>query len=181
MSLLEVNKILASILIGLIVIVIISFIGSFFFSDKANEEAKNAYYIDTSEIETSVSTSSSDVKLVEPISLLLASASSEKGQKLYKKCSACHTYEKDGASKVGPNLWNLLNRPKASINNFAYSKALAEFGGTWGYEELNQFLYKPKDYLEGTKMNFSGLKKSEDRANLILYLREQADNPAPLP
>ena len=76
---------------------------------------------------------------------------------------------------------NLINRPLANVDGFAYSKALNQFGGVWGYEELSQFLYKPKQYIEGTKMNFSGLKKSADRANLILFLREQAEEPAPLP
>ena len=75
----------------------------------------------------------------------------------------------------------ILNRPKANVDGFAYSSALAEFGGVWDYEELSKFLYKPKDYIKGTKMNFVGLKKSEDRANLILFMREQSDNPVPLP
>ena len=118
---------------------------------------------------------------IQPISSFLANASVEQGKKVYKKCGACHNIEKDSANKVGPNLWNLINRPKANISGFAYSKALAELGGEWTYEDLSQFLYKPKDYLKGTKMNFSGLKKDEDRANLILFLRNQSDNPVPLP
>ena len=120
-------------------------------------------------------------QIIEPISLLLVSASLEKGEKLFKKCSACHNYEKDSANKVGPNLWNLINRPKANVEGFAYSKALAEYGGDWGYEELAEFLYKPKKYIKGTKMNFAGLKKVEDRANLVLFLREHSDSPVPLP
>ena len=112
---------------------------------------------------------------------LLASASLEKGEKTYKKCGSCHSYTKEGKNKVGPNLWNIVNRPKANVDGFAYSSALAEFGGVWGYEELSKFLYKPKDYIKGTKMNFAGLKKAEDRANLILFMREQSDNPVPLP
>jgi len=113
--------------------------------------------------------------------LLLASASLEKGEKLFKKCSSCHNYEKDSANKVGPNLWNLINRPKANVDGFAYSKALAEYGGEWSYEELAEFLYKPKKFVKGTKMNFAGLKKVQDRANIVLFLREQAENPVPLP
>ena len=88
---------------------------------------------------------------------------------------------KNGQSKVGPNLWNIINNSKASVSGFAYSNALKNSGGTWSYEELNALLYKPKDYLPGTKMNFSGLKKANDRANLILWLREQSDDPVPLP
>ena len=128
-----------------------------------------------------MSGSDSKEEVTEPISLLLASASVDKGQKIFKKCSSCHTYNKEGVNKVGPNLWNLINSPKANVEGFAYSKELAEFGGQWGYEELALFLYKPKEYIKGTKMNFSGLKKVQDRANLVLFLREQSENPAPLP
>jgi len=108
-------------------------------------------------------------------------ASIKKGEKLFKKCGACHSYNKGGKSKVGPNLWNLINRPKGSINDFSYSKTLSEFGGKWTFEELSEFLYKPKQYIENTKMNFAGLKETEDRANLILFIREKSDEPVPLP
>jgi len=181
MSLLELNKIIASIIVAIIVIGIISILGDLILNKPNNELAKNAYNI---EIEQSESTNESNIPVqnenLESISIFLANASLENGKKIFKKCSACHTYQKEGANKVGPNLWNLINKPKASVSGFAYSKALAEFGGTWGYEELNQFFYKPKEYIEGTKMNFSGLKKSEDRADLILFLREQAEEPASL-
>ena len=119
--------------------------------------------------------------MVEAISLLLASASLEKGEKIFKKCGACHNYKKDSKSKIGPNLWNLINRPKASVSGFAYSKALSDYGGKWTFEELNGFIYKPKEYIQGTKMNFAGLNNVEDRANLILWLRQHSDNPVPLP
>ena len=76
---------------------------------------------------------------------------------------------------------HLLKRVRSFLNGFAYSKALLDIGGEWTYEELSEFLYKPKQYAEGTKMNFSGLKKTEDRANLILFLRDHSDNPVPLP
>ena len=103
------------------------------------------------------------------------------GEKLFKKCATCHNYEKGGENKVGPQLWNLINRPKANVDGFAYSKALAEYGGEWSYEELAEFLYKPKKFAKGTKMNFAGLKKVQDRANIVLFLRKQAENPVPLP
>ena len=119
--------------------------------------------------------------MVEAISLLLAGASLEQGEKIFKKCGACHNNKKDSKSKIGPNLWNLINRQKASVSGFAYSKALSDYGGKWTFEELNEFLYKPKEYISGTKMNFAGLKNVEDRANLILWLKQQSDNPIPLP
>ena len=181
MSGLEVNKILASIILALIVVLIIGHIGDFIVDGDNRELQQTAYKIEVQESVNDVSGSDSKEEVTEPISLLLASASVDKGQKIFKKCSACHTYKKEGANKVGPNLWNLINSPKANVEDFAYSKELAEFGGQWGYEELAQFLYKPKEYIKGTKMNFSGLKKVQDRANLVLFLREQSDNPVPLP
>ena len=181
MSGLEVNKILASIILALIVVIVIGHIGDFIVNVDNTEIQQTAYKIEVPETVNDVSGSDSKEKVIEPISLLLASASVDKGQKIFKKCSACHTYNKEGANKVGPNLWNLINSPKANVEGFAYSKELAEFGGQWGYEELAQFLYKPKEYIKGTKMNFGGLKKVQDRANLVLFLRDQSDNPAPLP
>ena len=182
MSWLEVNKIIASIIIAIIVIGIISFFGDLIFSQSDNKVVENAYHIEINESENNNEVSESQImETSEPISLLLASASLEKGEKIFKKCSACHTYKEDDVNKVGPNLWNIINKSKASVPGFAYSKELSEYGGIWGYEELSQFLYKPKEYIKGTKMNFSGLKKAEDRANLILYLREQAEEPAALP
>ena len=182
MSGLEVNKILASIFVALIVVSLISILGEAIINGKNNQQVENAYFIDISEMDTNDSvTNTQNEELSEQISMFLTSASFEKGEKLFKKCSACHSYEKGGVNKVGPNLWNIINRPKATVQGFTYSKVLAESRGSWGYEELSQFLYKPKEYLKGTKMNFSGLKKAQDRADLLLFLREQADSPADLP
>ena len=170
MSGLEVNKILASIFVAVIVVSLISILGDAIINKKNNQQVKNAYYIDISEMKTNdVVTNTQNEEISEQISMFLTSASFEKGEKLFKKCSACHSYEKGSVNKVGPNLWNIINRPKASVQGFTYSKALAEFSGKWGYEELSQFLYKPKEYIQGTKMSFSGLKKVQDRADLLLF------------
>ena len=112
---------------------------------------------------------------------LLASADVAAGEKLAKKCTACHVFEAGGANKVGPALWGIVNKAKASVDGFAYSAALAGFGGAWDYQSLNAFLAKPKAYISGTKMNFAGLKKPEDRANMVAWLRIMADSQAPLP
>ena len=181
MSGLEVNKILASIILAILVVTVIGHLGDIIIDVEHHEMKENDYKIDVPDAGEVESGDAPKEEIIEPIALLLANASIEKGEKLFKKCSACHNYEKGSANKVGPNLWNLINRPKANVENFAYSKALADYGGEWGYEELAEFLYKPKKYIKGTKMNFAGLKKVQDRANLVLFLREQSENPIPLP
>ena len=117
------------------------------------------------------------VKLAE----VLPKATAEVGQAAFKPCSTCHTVVKDGPNKVGPNLFGILTRAKGSHEGFAYSAAMKEKGGNWGYEELYAFLAGPKAYVPGTKMSFAGLKKPEDRAAVIMYLRTLADTPVPLP
>ncbi|MBL4598802.1 MAG: cytochrome c family protein [Rhizobiaceae bacterium] len=119
----------------------------------------------------------------EPISALLASADITAGQKTAKKCLACHDFAAGGKSKVGPPLYNVVNRALGSIDGFGYSSALkaASDGKSWDYEALNGFLWKPKKYMKGTAMGFAGLKKVGDRANIVAYLRSLADTPAPLP
>jgi len=120
-----------------------------------------------------------------PIATLLASANAEAGAAVFKKCAACHTIENGGANKVGPNLWGIVNRPVASHAGFAYSAPMQEFaqGGSvvWDYDHLNHFLLSPKGLVKGTAMGFAGLKKPDERANVIAYLRTLADTPAPLP
>ena len=182
MSGFEINKIIASILVAIIIFVIIGFVGNFIVKINYNESLVKAYKIDLPETsaDSTIQKATND-KMVESISSLLASASLEKGEKIFNKCGACHNYKKGSKSKIGPNLWDLINRPKASVSGFAYSKSLSEYGGKWTFEELNEFLYKPKEYISGTKMNFAGLKDVEDRADLILWLRQYSDSPVPLP
>ena len=156
--------------------------GNFIVKINYNESLVKAYKIDLPQASAdSTMRKATNDEMAESISSLLASASLEKGEKKFNKCGACHNYKKGSKSKIGPNLWDLINRPKASVSGFAYSKALSEYGGKWTFEELNEFLYKPKEYIKGTKMNFAGLKDIEDRADLILWLRQYSDNPVPLP
>ena len=181
MSGLEVNKILASIIFAILIVTLIGHFGDLIIDTDHHEQKETAYKIDVEEVTSSDDVAVKKEEVIEPISALLTSASLENGEKLFKKCATCHNYEKGSANKVGPQLWNLINRPKANVEGFAYSKALAEYGGEWGYEELAEFLYKPKKYIKGTKMNFAGLKKVKDRADIVYFLREQSDSPIPLP
>ncbi len=115
------------------------------------------------------------------IAALLAAADAEAGAKLSKKCAACHSFDKGGKKKVGPNLWDIVGKAIAGGEGYKYSGALSGLGGEWTYDNLDAFLTKPKDFAAGTKMSFAGLKKAEDRANLIAFLRGRSDDPKPLP
>ena len=180
MSGLEFNKIIASVILAIILFLVIGLIGNYLIKIDDNQET--AYKIEIPEVSSDSTTQiATNEQTIESITPLLINASLENGAKIYKKCGTCHNYNKDSKSKVGPNLWNLINRTKGSVNGFAYSNALVDHGGKWTYEELNKFLYNPKKYIEGTKMNFAGLKNIQDRADVIFWLRQHSDNPVPLP
>lgn len=121
----------------------------------------------------------------DPIAPLLASADLAAGETVFKKCASCHTWEKGGKNKVGPNLWDVVGGKIGShAADFKYSAALVAYGEdgkTWTYDELNGFLFKPKAHIKGTAMGFAGLKKTQDRANIIAWLRSHSDNPMALP
>ncbi|KQX54075.1 c-type cytochrome [Ensifer adhaerens] len=116
---------------------------------------------------------------------LLLKADASAGEAVFKKCASCHTADKGGANKVGPNLWGLVNRPIASHEGFSYSAGMKTFaeGGkvVWDYDHLSYFIEAPKKHVPGTAMGFAGVKKPDERANLIAWLREQSDAPAALP
>src|SRR5450631_2766251 len=117
----------------------------------------------------------------EPIEKLLQTASVEKGAAAAKKCAACHTFEKNGPNRVGPNLFGIVERARASGAGFNYSAAMKTKGGKWTYEDLNKFISNPKGFVPGTAMGFAGIQKDSERADVIGYLRTLADSPVPLP
>jgi cytochrome c len=112
---------------------------------------------------------------------LLPKANAENGKATFKKCASCHVAEKDKKATVGPNLWDVVNRKRASFPGFAYSDAMKTKGGEWSFEELAKFIHSPKTYIPGTKMVFAGLSSDTDEADLLAYLATLADTPVPLP
>ncbi|WP_018688822.1 c-type cytochrome [Ahrensia kielensis] len=120
---------------------------------------------------------------VPDISALLASADLGAGETAFKKCAACHTIEEGGADKIGPHLFGVLGRDIASASGFKYSSAMTTYGEgkQWTFEEMNGFIYKPKDWIKGTAMGFAGMKKDQDRANLLAYMNQQNASPLDLP
>jgi cytochrome c len=178
---LEKNKILASILVAGIVAMLTGWIASEL--TKVEPLEKAAIDVDTSAVESAAGGEAGPTG-PEPLLGLLAKADVKKGETLAKACLACHTFGNGEPNKVGPNLYGIVNNKKMHKDDFAYSdgmKAAAAKDGHWTYANLNQFLYKPSGYVPGTKMSFPGLKKTEDRANVIAYLRTLAGSPAPLP
>ena len=136
------------------------------------------------EVEQAVTASASSSESVEEkidISALMAMGDLAAGEKVFKKCSACHSINKGGKNNIGPALYNVVGRQIGTISDYKYSKALSEYGKEWTFEELNGYLIKPAKWIKGTKMAFAGLRKEKDRASVILYLNQNSDNPLPLP
>ena len=176
----ELNKIAGAVLGTLLLMFGISILSEQLFH--VPEPSTPGYRIEVAAVSSGGEAGEAEVE--ESIASLLASADAEAGVTVFKKCSACHTAEDGGANKVGPNLWEIVNRPLASVDGFSYSDTMANMGSggeTWSYDALNAFLIRPKDYVSGTKMAFAGLKKPSDRANLIAYLRSLSAAPADLP
>lgn len=175
MSEMEFNKIFAAVLIAGIIAMFGGFVAHQLIHP--HELEKDAITIEGVE---SVDGGSTKVAMPEPILHLIATADVAQGEKLSKVCAACHTFESGGPNGVGPNLWGVLGGKTAHASGFAYSETLAGMNGSWDYAALNKFLWKPKAYIDGTKMNFIGLKKPEDRAALIAWLRTKGSS-APMP
>lgn len=179
----ELNKIAMAVLATVFVLLSVKFLSEAIFHSEVPEQA--GFIIEAGEGSTADAGEVDTGPAYEPIEPLLASADLSAGEGVFKKCAACHTWEKGGANKVGPNLWDIVGAPIGTHNaEFNYSAALREYGAdgkTWTYEELNGFLFKPKDHIAGTAMGFAGLKKAQERADLIGWMRTHADNPVPLP
>lgn len=175
MSEFEKNKIFGAILLAGVVAYFVAFVGDHLVHPEHLHE--DAVHVEGG----AVASGPAKVQMADPILHLIATADVARGEKLSKACAACHSFDQGGAAKVGPNLWNIVNNSKAHSAGFAYSDGLSTKGGTWDYLALNKFLWKPKTYIEDTKMNYLGIKKPEDRAAMVAWLRTLASSPAALP
>lgn len=172
----EINKIIAAILVTVLIVFGISKISDFMF--KIDKPSVVAYKVEaTDDGEISLASTESNVD----ISALLAVGNIEHGQKVFKKCKACHSIKKGGGNNIGPKLWNVMFRPVGAISDYKYSKALMDYKKEWSWEEMNGFLIKPSKWIKGNKMGFAGLKDEKDRASVMLYLNENSDQPKTLP
>ncbi len=175
----EVNKIIAAVLLIALIVIGIGKISDIAF--KVDKPEKSAYKVDVEEENSVASSTTKIVAEKVDIAELLALGDISHGEKVFKKCSACHVVEKGGANKIGPALYGVLGRKVAAIDDYKYSQALAEYSKEWTFEEMNGYLKKPQSYIKGTKMAFAGLRKEKDRASVILYLNQNSDNPLPIP
>jgi cytochrome c len=176
----ELNKIIAAVLMTvLIVIGINKFADAVFHVEKLKQ---SAYKVEGVELASSAGTTTKIKEIVQlDIKEIMAMGDETHGKKVFKKCSACHIVAKGGKNLIGPALYGVVGRSVASIEDYAYSKALKAHEKNWSFEELNAFLLKPKSYIKGTKMAYAGLRKDKDRASVILYLNSQSDSPLPRP
>jgi len=174
------NKIAVSIVLAVILVLGINKIADLIFYVEKPE--KTAYQIESVTSVASATTSDTDSESSESgnIMALFASTSAENGEKIFKKCAACHSITKGGGNKIGPALWGILGRKAGSISDYKYSKAMAAYGKSWTFEEMNGFLTNPKGWIKGTKMSFAGIKKETERAAVILYMNKNSDNPLPI-
>ena len=175
----ELNKIIAAVLmVALLVIGLGKIADGVFHVDKP----KNPGY--QIEVENQLNSETSQtVKMVEKIDItaVMALGDVASGEKIFKKCAACHSINSGGKNKIGPALYNVVGRAVGGVSDYKYSKTLASYGKVWTFEELNGFLTKPSSYLKGTKMSYAGLRKEKDRASVIKYLNQNSDNPKLLP
>ncbi len=172
----EINKIIVAVLVTILVVFGIGKISDLIFQTEKNVVA---YKVELSAENTTTTKTSAETSI--DISALLALGDVEHGKKIFKKCAACHSVKRGGGNKIGPALYNVVERKVGEVTDYKYSKALAAYDKDWTFEELNGFLKKPAKYIKGTKMAYAGLRKEKDRASVIKYLNQNSDNPVPLP
>jgi len=175
----ELNKIVASVLVAALVCMLAGNFADVFYAKNAKPKERG-YAIIVEESAGSIAVTIIPEEKLD-IPALMAKASAELGEQVAKKCVACHNLGEGEPNKIGPHLWDVVGRDKASISDYSYSKALQTKGGKWDYDSLFALLKNPSKYTPGTKMAFAGLAKSEDIANVVAFLRTKSHTPAPLP
>jgi len=175
----EINKIIAAVLLVALLIIGIGKISNLIFHVEKPKTPGFAV-----EVDQVVNTAGSSAEIIDEkidIAALMAMGDVVSGEKIFKKCAACHSIAKGGKNKIGPALYNVVGRKVGGVNDYKYSKALAGYEKSWTFEELNGFLLKPAKWIKGTKMAYAGLRKEKDRASIIKYLNQNSDSPQPLP
>ena len=175
----ELNKIIAAILMVALLIIGIGKLSDVIFHVEKPE--KPGYVVEIEEVATASISKEGVEKEKVDITALMAMGDVIAGEKIFKKCAACHSINKGGKNNIGPALYNVVGRKVGGVADYKYSKALAGYDKEWSFEELNGYLIKPAKWIKGTKMAFAGLRKEKDRASVILYLNENSDKPLPLP
>ena len=175
----EINKIVAAVLMVALLVIGIGKLSDVIFHVEKPETP--GYAVDVEEAKTVSSSTKASVEEKIDIDALMAMGDLTHGEKVFKKCAACHSIVKGGKNNIGPALWGIMERKAGGLNDYKYSKALVAHGKKWSFEELNGFLLKPSTWIKGTKMAFAGLRKEKDRASVIKYLNQNSDNPLPLP
>ena len=175
----ELNKIIAAILMVALLIIGLGKISNVIFH--VDKPKTPGYKVEVEQIASSSEMSTENQETVVDIASLMALGNLATGEKVFKKCAACHSIIKGGKNKIGPALYNVVGRQVGGVSEYKYSKALSVYGKEWTFEELNGFLIKPAKYIKGTKMAYAGLRKEKDRASVIMYLNQNSDNPKPLP
>ena len=178
----EINKIIAAVLLTALIIIGIGKIADIlFFVEKPKLTAYKVEGLDQKTSGKEISIKSNEIEETVDIKALLAMGDISHGEKVFKKCSACHMIVSDGKNKIGPNLWSVIGRKAGSVADYNYSKAMVAYGKEWDFKEMNSYLIKPQAYIKGTKMAFAGLRKEKDRASVILYMNSKSSAPKALP
>ncbi len=176
----EINKIVAAVLmVALLVIGIGKLTDIIFHVDRPETPGYVVEVEQVSSTSTKLDSETTEEKI--DIAALMSLGDLATGEKVFKKCAACHSINKGGKNNIGPALYNVVGRQVGAISDYKYSKAFSEYDKAWTFEELNGYLIKPAKWIKGTKMAFAGLRKEKDRASVIKYLNQNSDNPLPLP